>query len=76
MVAVLGDVGLLVEPVAYSDEWADRVVRAGCEAWQVSGIRPVLCEINASSVILFPPEAPQHVAAHVLDAIRRHRAPG
>jgi hypothetical protein len=33
--------------------------------------RFVLCEINASSVIPFPPQAPARVAAHVREAIRR-----
>jgi hypothetical protein len=33
--------------------------------------RFVLCEINASSVIPFPPEAPTRVAAHVSNAIHR-----
>jgi hypothetical protein len=33
--------------------------------------RFVLCEINASSVIPFPPQAPARVAAHVSEAIRR-----
>ncbi|HEX4700224.1 MAG TPA: Cj0069 family protein [Actinomycetes bacterium] len=36
--------------------------------------RFVLCEINASSVIPFPPESPTQVAAHVSEAIgRRNR---
>jgi hypothetical protein len=35
------------------------------------GGRFVLCEVNASSVIPFPPEAPSRVAAHVIRALGR-----
>jgi hypothetical protein len=35
------------------------------------GTRFVLCEINASSVIPFPPQAPPLVARHVVDALSR-----
>jgi hypothetical protein len=35
--------------------------------------RFVLCEINASSVIPFPPEAPAAVANHVLESLSMRR---
>jgi hypothetical protein len=34
-----------------------------------AGCRPVLCEVNASSVSPFPPEAPARIAAHVSRAL-------
>jgi hypothetical protein len=45
------------------------------DPYRVSPNRPgngaVLCEVNASSVIPFPPEAPALIAAHVSHALRR-----
>jgi hypothetical protein len=43
--------------------------------WHRLGVRPVLCEINASSVIPFPPEAPPRIAAHVHGALDRRGTP-
>jgi hypothetical protein len=43
------------------------------DAFETDGVgepRFVLCEINASSVIPFPPEAPRQVAAHVVGQLR------
>jgi hypothetical protein len=40
-------------------------------AEHVNEPRFVLCEINASSVIPFPPEAPDQVAAHVIDQLQK-----
>ena len=39
------------------------------------GGRAVLCEVNASSVIPFPPEAPPRIAAHVKQALGRRGVP-
>lgn len=58
----LWDVDLIGDGPAPTEE---RSVSSG------AGARVALCEINASSVIPFPPEAPARVAHHVVAALAR-----